>query len=134
MAARFSSTKPATFPPACKSSCCRVLEQHEVTPVGETQPRTSAFRVVAATNRDLRGEIRRGDFREDLYFRLAVFEIALPPLRERVEDIPLLAERFLAGAASRRHGALRLRPRCTNCAAALGQEMFANCAMPSNTP
>ncbi|HEY1603922.1 MAG TPA: sigma-54 dependent transcriptional regulator [Pirellulales bacterium] len=86
------------IPASVQVKLLRVLEQHEVTPVGETQPRSSAFRVIAATNRDLRNEIRSGAFREDLYFRLAVFEIALPPLRERVEDIPQLAERFLAGA------------------------------------
>ncbi|HEY4311518.1 MAG TPA: sigma-54 dependent transcriptional regulator [Pirellulales bacterium] len=81
----------------------RVLEQDEVTPVGATEARASKFRVIAATNRDLRSEIVRGNFREDLYFRLAVFEIPLPPLRDRVEDIPLLAERFLA--ASQPHDA-----------------------------
>ncbi len=86
------------IPASVQVKLLRVLEQHEVTPVGETQPRSSAFRVIAATNRDLRAEIGHGNFREDLYFRLAVFEIALPPLRERVDDIPLLAERFLAGA------------------------------------
>ena len=94
------------IPASVQVKLLRVLEQHEVTPVGETQPRASAFRVIAATNRDLRAEIRRGAFREDLYFRLAVFEIALPPLRERVDDIPQLAERFLAGALPvGRHGA-----------------------------
>ena len=73
----------------------RALEQREVVPVGDAQPRPSSFRVLAATHRDLREEVRKGSFREDLFFRLAVFEIHLPPLRERVEDIPLLAERFL---------------------------------------
>ncbi|HUY91347.1 MAG TPA: sigma-54 dependent transcriptional regulator [Pirellulales bacterium] len=73
----------------------RALEQREVTPVGDATPRPSSFRVLAATHRDLRQEVRKGTFREDLFFRLAVFEIHLPPLGERVEDIPLLAERFL---------------------------------------
>jgi len=86
------------IPQSVQVKLLRVLEQHEVTPVGDTRPRTCSFRVIAATNRDLRGEIRRGTFREDLYFRLAVFEIALPPLRERIEDISLLAERFLAAS------------------------------------
>ena len=73
----------------------RALEQQETTPVGGVKARPTEFRVVAATHRDLRREVCDGKFREDLYFRLAVFEIQLPPLRERVEDIPALAERFL---------------------------------------
>ncbi len=73
----------------------RALEQREIVPVGDTKPRHSTFRVIAATHRNLREEVRKGAFREDLFFRLAVFEIHLPPLRERGEDIVLLAERFL---------------------------------------
>ncbi len=83
------------IPPSVQVKLLRVLEQHEVTPVGETQPRASDFRAIAATNRELRRDFNSGDFRQDLYFRLAVFEIHLPPLRERLEDVPLLAERFL---------------------------------------
>ncbi|MBI2826237.1 MAG: sigma-54-dependent Fis family transcriptional regulator [Planctomycetia bacterium] len=86
------------IPASVQVKLLRVLEQHEVTPVGDTRPRTSAFRVIAATNRDLRSEVGRGAFREDLYFRLAVFEIALPSLRERPDDIPLLANCFLVRA------------------------------------
>lgn len=77
----------------------RVLEQQEVTPVGDTRPRRTSFRVVAATNRDLRKECSEGRFRQDLFFRLAVFEINLPPLRQRREEIPQLAERFLLRCA-----------------------------------
>ncbi len=73
----------------------RVLEQQEVMPVGDTRPRPTSFRVVAATNRDLRQECSESRFRQDLFFRLAVFEIHLPPLRERREEIPQLAELFL---------------------------------------
>ena len=83
------------IPLAVQVKLLRALEQQEVTPVGETRPRRTSFRVIAATHRDLRHEIKAGRFREDLFFRLAVFEIALPPLRERPEDIPLLAELFL---------------------------------------
>ncbi len=73
----------------------RVLEQQEVTAVGDTRPRRTSFRVVAATNRELRKDCAEGRFRQDLFFRLAVFEIVLPPLRQRREEIPQLAERFL---------------------------------------
>lgn len=83
------------IPLAVQVKLLRVLEQHEVTPVGDALPRRTLFRVIAATHRDLRREIKAGRFREDLYFRLAVFEIHLPPLRERPDDIPLLAETFL---------------------------------------
>src|SRR5262249_46925758 len=73
----------------------RVLEQQEVTPVGDTQPRRTTFPVIAATNPDLRKECAEQRFRPDLFFRLAVFEIQLPPLRDRREEIPRLAQRFL---------------------------------------
>ena len=86
----------------------RVLEQQEVTPVGETQPRRTSFRVVAATNRNLRDECTEGRFRQDLFFRLAVFEIQLPPLRERREEIPQLAERFLRRAVGPNQAAAAL--------------------------
>jgi two-component system nitrogen regulation response regulator GlnG len=85
----------------------RVLEQHEVTPVGDARPLKSDFRAIAATNRDLLRHSQGEPFRQDLYFRLAVFEIHLPPLRERVEDVPLLAERFLARLAPPGERALR---------------------------
>jgi two-component system nitrogen regulation response regulator GlnG len=85
----------ADIPPNVQVKLLRVLEQHEVTPVGDTRPRKTKFRVIAATNRDLRREFASGAFRQDLYFRLAVFDIALPPLCRREDDIPLLAQRFL---------------------------------------
>jgi two-component system nitrogen regulation response regulator GlnG len=83
------------IPAAVQVKLLRVLEQHEVTPVGDTTPRETRFRVIAATNRELGHRGPQGAFREDLFFRLAGFEIALPPLRARIEDIPLLAEHFL---------------------------------------
>jgi DNA-binding NtrC family response regulator len=86
--------------PSVQVKLLRVLEQHEVTPVGDTTPRTTRFRVIAATNRDLRGGNAEGGLRADLFFRLAAFEIALPPLRERLDDIPLLAAHFLNAARS----------------------------------
>ncbi|MBM4193293.1 MAG: sigma-54-dependent Fis family transcriptional regulator [Gemmatimonadetes bacterium] len=81
----------------------RVLQHREVIPVGATESRPIDTRVIAATNRDLEEEIRRGNFRRDLFYRLNVIAIHLPPLRERAEDIPILADAFLARACER-HG------------------------------
>jgi two-component system nitrogen regulation response regulator GlnG len=89
------------IPPAVQVKLLRVLEQHELTPVGSATARQSSFRVIAATNRELSSDQSGSVLRRDLYYRLAAFEIVLPPLRQRVEDIPLLAEHFLrrTGAA-----------------------------------
>jgi len=73
----------------------RVLEEREVRPIGATDPIPVDVRIVSATHRDLKQMVAEGTFRQDLFYRLHVFAIALPPLRERREDIPLLAERFL---------------------------------------
>ncbi len=86
------------IPPAVQVKLLRVLEQHEVTPVGAADSRRTAFRVIAATSRNLADERGEAPLRHDLYFRLAAFEIKLPPLRERVDDIPLLAGHFLRRA------------------------------------
>ena len=83
------------IPPQIQVKLLRVLEQREVVPVGDTQPRAADFRILAATHRNLDQALLDGSLREDLYYRLAGAEIRLPPLRERVEDIPLLAEHFL---------------------------------------
>lgn len=74
----------------------RTIEHQEIIPVGASKPLTCRFRVLAATNRDLGASIEAGTFREDLYFRLSVVKIELPPLRERAEDIPDLARHFLS--------------------------------------
>ena len=73
----------------------RALEAKEILSIGSTTPRRIDVRILAATNRDLLKEMEEGRFREDLYFRLNVMEIHIPPLRERPEDIPLLVEHLI---------------------------------------
>lgn len=81
--------------PACQAKILRVIEDKKVTPVGSEKTIPCDVRVITATNRDLLTEIKSGSFREDLFYRLCGIEILMPPLRERVEDIPLLATHFL---------------------------------------
>jgi transcriptional regulator with PAS, ATPase and Fis domain len=73
----------------------RALEAKEILPIGATTPRRIDVRVLAATNRDLKQEVAAGRFREDLYYRLNIMEIHIPPLKERPEDIPLLIDFFI---------------------------------------
>jgi DNA-binding NtrC family response regulator len=84
-----------TVSPRVQVELLRVLEDKAVTRVGGTEAVRTDFRIVAATNLDLEAAVRAGTFREDLYWRLNVLAIDLPPLRERPEDIPPLAEHFL---------------------------------------
>src|SRR5437764_2662722 len=86
------------MPPEAQTRLLRVLQEGEFTSVGGRQPIKANVRIVAATHRDLRQAIRQGLFREDLFYRLNVVPIRLPPLRERVEDIPPLARHFLERA------------------------------------
>ena len=83
------------IPPSTQVKLLRVLEERQVTRVGGTHPIAVDVRVVAATNRPLRESVERGMFRSDLYYRLNVLRISLPPLRERRNDIPLLVRRFV---------------------------------------
>jgi DNA-binding NtrC family response regulator len=88
--------------PATQVKLLRVLQHREVIPVGATESQPIDTRIVAATNRDLEEDIRRGIFRRDLYYRLNVIAIYLPPLRERRDDIPLLAGSFLERSGTQR--------------------------------
>ncbi len=97
------------MPTTLQSKLLRVLQEQEITRIGESAPRKVDVRIIAATNRDLKTMVEDGQFREDLYFRLAVVPVDLPPLRERREDIPLLTEHFLQRASEKhRSGDLRM--------------------------
>src|SRR6185369_8440858 len=98
------------IPLELQAKLLRVLQEGELERVGEERTRKVNVRLVAATNRDLRAEAETGRFRQDLYYRLSVFPVELPPLRKRSEDVPLPAEHFLTLAA-RKIG--RARPRLT---------------------
>ena len=86
------------MPAEAQTRLLRVLQEGEFTSVGGRQPIRSNVRIVAATHRDLKAAIRASQFREDLFYRLNVVPIRLPPLRERSEDVPLLASHFLEAA------------------------------------
>ncbi len=89
------------LPPAIQAKLLRALQDGEIQPVGSGRVEKVDVRIVACTNRDLAAEVRAGRFREDLYYRLAVVELLVPPLRDRREDIPALAHEFALRYAER---------------------------------
>jgi hydrogenase-4 transcriptional activator len=103
----------------------RFLEQHEIMPIGDTRPQKVDVRVLTATNADLEQRVAEGKFREDLYYRLSVIRIHVPPLRERREEIPHLSTYFLR-EASERLG----KPDITLSSDAL--DVFSQCWWPGN--
>lgn len=96
--------------PGLQARLLRVLEDGVFTPAGAEQPRTMSARVIAATHADLPGRVASGEFRQDLYYRLMHYHIAVPALRERLEDVPALAQHFVRTlSAELKRGAPRLR-------------------------
>jgi DNA-binding NtrC family response regulator len=97
----------ADLPPTLQGSLVRVLQEGHTERLGSRIPVEVNFRLIAATRRDLAQEVRHGRFREDLYYRLSVIPIELPPLRERLEDVPALADHFLARLRDRHRTSIR---------------------------
>ncbi len=108
----FAAARGGTFfldevgemPPSLQVKLLRVLQQREVIPVGATEALPVDVRIIAATNRELEEEVRRGNFRSDLFYRLNVIAMDLPPLRDRRDDLILLVDRFLQDMATDRNG------------------------------
>jgi two-component system, NtrC family, response regulator HupR/HoxA len=99
--------------PALQVKVLRVLQEGTFTPVGDTELHTVDVRIIAATNRELKKMVERGEFREDLYYRINVIQLTVPPLRDRREDIPTLVDHFLRrNAKGRRLKAKRLTKSC----------------------
>src|SRR4029077_492043 len=96
--------------PALQVKLLRVLQEGTFTPVGGTDTKEVDVRVIAATHKDLQKMVERGEFREDLYYRINVIKILIPPLRERMDDLPILVDHFLRKHFRARPGAARTRP------------------------
>lgn len=101
------------IPPSLQPKLLRVLQEQEFERLGSTHTRQVDVRLVAATNRDLTDMMKHGDFRTDLYYRLNIFPIRIPPLRERREDIPLLVQHFMEKFARRMGKRIETVPKAT---------------------
>ena len=134
-AAPSSSTRSASCRWSCSPSCCACSRTARCGASGTNAYRPVDVRVIAATNRDLRGEVNAGRFRADLFFRLAVLRIVLPPLRQRPEDLPLLVRKLLRGLGADRARAWPAAARRRSsraCRARRGRATSASCATTSS--
>ena len=121
----------STVPADVQAKLLRVIQEKEFLPLGAVKTIKVAVRILAATNLDLLEMVRRGEFREDLYYRLNVININLPPLRDRIQDLPLLVEHFLVKYSQENgKGPLRFTPGpCAPCSPSPGREIFGNWRM-----
>ena len=109
-AAPCSSTEIGELPLTLQVKILRFLQERTVERIGGRSPIAVDVRIIAATNRDLKVHLERGLFREDLYYRLSVLRVEVPPLRERAEDVVILANAFLARASKEQRRSVRFGP------------------------
>ena len=119
---------------AVQPALLRALDKQSVRPVGGSTYTRASVRVVAATNRNLRAEIAARQFREDLYYRVAVVRMQVPPLRERLDDIPLLVEHFTRQFRNGERAADRAATTWRACSVTAGRATCASCATSSSAP